>query len=182
MARRRWMQVSSSGGCSPRGANVTEIGRADAVNTVPSQYGDFVADSVLYREPVEYIAEDLGWCGWTSQYQQRVSQQRSKPFEVAELLLSRHRIGQRCSNRCGWQLMLWQVFAGCRGPAIAWRCGVGTCSLVQYCSREPPLSAPCRWRHWDPVPSPLAWLIAHRPSGLLPRPWRAAVEYQCNLP
>jgi hypothetical protein len=30
------------------------------VNTVPSQYGDFVADSVLYREPVEDITEDRG--------------------------------------------------------------------------------------------------------------------------
>ena len=35
-------------------------GWAGAVNTVPSQYGDFVADSMLYREPVEDITEDLG--------------------------------------------------------------------------------------------------------------------------
>ena len=49
--------------------------------------------------------------------------------------------------------MLWQVRAGCRGSATAWRCevgGVDTCSHVQYCSREPPLSAPCRCRHRDP--------------------------------
>ena len=74
--------------------------------------------------------------------------------------------------------MLWQVRAGCRGSVTAWRCGVGTCSHVQYCSREPPLSAPCRWRHRDPAPSPSAWLIAHMPSGLLPRPWRVVVECQ----
>ena len=46
--------------CSHRSTNVTEIGRADAVNKVPSQYGDFVADSVLYGEPVENITEDRG--------------------------------------------------------------------------------------------------------------------------
>ena len=84
IATLRWMQVDSSRGCSHRSTNVTEIGRADAGNTVPSQYGlrisvnlsnhycyifgtfgvykikiylsiygDFVSDSVLYREPVE---------------------------------------------------------------------------------------------------------------------------------
>ena len=77
--------------------------------------------------------------------------------------------------------MLWQVRAGCRGSATAWRCwvgGVDTCSHVQYCSREPPLSAPCGWRHRDPVLLPLAWLIAQRPSGLLTWRWSAAVEYQ----
>ena len=36
--------------------------------------------------------------------------------------------------------MLWQVHAGCRGSATAWRCGVDTCNHVQYSSREPPLS------------------------------------------
>ena len=33
---------------------------ADAVNTVPSQHGDFVAYSMLYREPVEDIMQDWG--------------------------------------------------------------------------------------------------------------------------
>ena len=54
------MQVGSSRGCSHWSTNVTEIGQADAVNTILSQYGDFVADSVLYREPVEDITEDRG--------------------------------------------------------------------------------------------------------------------------
>ena len=78
IATRRWTQVCSSRGCSHRSIDVTEIGRADAVNAVPSQYGDFVADSVLYREPVEDISEDRCdvvelprrqaiahlWCSW----------------------------------------------------------------------------------------------------------------------
>ena len=45
---------------SPEHKHHRNIGRADAVNTVPSPYGDFVADSVLYREPVEDITEDRG--------------------------------------------------------------------------------------------------------------------------
>ena len=41
------------GSCTHWSANVTEIGRADVVNTVPSQDGDFVADLLLYIAPVE---------------------------------------------------------------------------------------------------------------------------------
>ena len=68
------------------------------------------------------------------------------------------------------------VFTSSRGSATAWRCRVDTCSHVQFCSHEPPLSALCRWRHRDHVPSPSAWLIVHRPSGLCSRPWRVVVK------
>ena len=52
------MQVVSSRSISHRSTSVTKIGRAEATNTASSQCGDFVSDSMLYREPVEDIMKD----------------------------------------------------------------------------------------------------------------------------
>ena len=43
-------------------------------------YGDFVFDSMLYREPVGNITEDWSDMVELSPYQQQVSRQRSRPF------------------------------------------------------------------------------------------------------
>ena len=50
------MQVSITGlQTSPK-----EAVPIDALTIIPSQYGNFVADSILYREPVEDMMEDWG--------------------------------------------------------------------------------------------------------------------------
>ena len=55
IATRRWTQVGLSRGCSRRN-------RPDRCReySPDRQYGDFVADSVLFKEPVEDITEDRG--------------------------------------------------------------------------------------------------------------------------